>query len=192
MKYVRVTFLFIYVFLTTGVIKYTSVDEKLPLQESKWSSYREPYIVVEYIIPEFPREYRHLLYKYATLYNVPIYYVVSQIIEESGFNPFAYNMNPDGTNDKGLTQLNSSNYDYFKWKFNKGKDYDPYNPEDAIRIGVQYLRYLYDHSGSWKLALMGYNAGPNKVRSGRIPARTKQYYKNIMSRVIIYRRENNE
>lgn len=64
-----------------------------------------------------------------------------------------------------------------------------YNPEDSARAAAKYLRFLYHHFGSWRLAVAAYNAGEGTVDNllrhlkahsfdaiaGRLPAETQMY-----------------
>jgi soluble lytic murein transglycosylase-like protein len=63
---------------------------------------------------------------------------------------------------------------------------DPFNPEQNIRGGVKYLRFLLDrYDGNFELALAAYNAGPGAVdRYGRkVPPyrETQAYVRKIVS-----------
>jgi soluble lytic murein transglycosylase len=61
---------------------------------------------------------------------------------------------------------------------------DPFDPEDNIRSGTRYLRYLLDRFGSdVTLALAAYHAGPGNVaRYGAIPpiTQTVRYVKDVL------------
>ena len=57
-----------------------------------------------------------------------------------------------------------------------------FDPRDNIMGGARYLRRMVDRFGSWPLALAAYNAGPTRVRSGRIPAETRVYVERVMGR----------
>jgi soluble lytic murein transglycosylase len=63
---------------------------------------------------------------------------------------------------------------------------DPFNPEQNIRGGVQYLRRLLDrYDNNETLALAAYNAGPSAVdRYGNVPPyrETRNYVARIQSR----------
>ena len=60
---------------------------------------------------------------------------------------------------------------------------DPWDPEQNLRGGMAYLRWLLDHfDGNLRLALAGYNAGENAVqRYGGVPpyAETQNYVRRI-------------
>ncbi len=93
---------------------------------------------------------------------------------ESDYNPTA--ISPAGA--LGLMQLMPGT----------ARDLDvknPFDPEENIRGGVQYLRYLLDRfQGSVPLAVAAYHAGEQNVdRHGGIPpiAATKDYVKRVMT-----------
>lgn len=127
-----------------------------------------------------PSKYRAYVLEVCDTYKVPIY-VLSRLIEkESNWNYKCINYNYNGTVDKGLVQINSSNIEYFSWKFNHGVTINPFNPWTSIRISAQYLHHLFKQFGNWKEAVMAYNAGPTRVSNDRIPITTKQYAKYIL------------
>jgi len=70
---------------------------------------------------------------------------------------------------------------------------DPFDPEDNIRSGTRYLRYLLDRFGSdTTLALAAYHAGPGNVaRYGAIPpiAQTIRYVKDVLHFYAFYQKE---
>ena len=68
---------------------------------------------------------------------------------------------------------------------------DPYNIEENIRGGVQYLHYqLKEFDDDWKLALAAYNAGPNAVKKyGGIPPyeQTQKYVELVLKYYDMYK-----
>lgn len=62
---------------------------------------------------------------------------------------------------------------------------DPRDPFANVRAGTRYLRRLVTAFGSTDLALMAYNAGPNRIlffyRTGEIPERFHVYPRRIRS-----------
>lgn len=65
----------------------------------------------------------------------------------------------------------------------KGLGVNPYNANQNIMGGVQYLAQMYKKFGSWEKALAAYNAGPGNVQKyGGIPPfkETLGYLKNIL------------
>ena len=57
---------------------------------------------------------------------------------------------------------------------------DPSNTYLNIHAGMDYLKQQYDKFGNWPQAVAAYNAGPAAVASGRIPASTQSYVRNIL------------
>jgi soluble lytic murein transglycosylase-like protein len=64
---------------------------------------------------------------------------------------------------------------------------DPDDPVTNVRAGVRYLRRLVDAFGVMDVALMAYNAGPNRIRghlrAGRIPDRFHVYPRKVRTEV---------
>jgi Transglycosylase SLT domain len=62
---------------------------------------------------------------------------------------------------------------------------DPLDPVANVQAGVRYLRRLLDAFGREEVALMAYNAGPNRIlgylREGEIPQRFHAYPRRIRS-----------
>jgi soluble lytic murein transglycosylase-like protein len=113
---------------------------------------------------------------YAEKFNLDPKLIRAVMKQESSFQPFA--LSTSGA--MGLMQLMPGTAEGL------GVD-DPYNIEQNIRGGSQYLRYTLDaFDQNLDLALAAYNAGPNAVRKyGGIPPyeqtqvyvkKVKQYY----------------
>lgn len=66
----------------------------------------------------FDRKIKPLVIKYSRIYNVEPHYIFGIIAAESRFKINAKNVNRNGTIDKGLMQINSSNFDYLSKEFN--------------------------------------------------------------------------
>jgi soluble lytic murein transglycosylase-like protein len=62
---------------------------------------------------------------------------------------------------------------------------DPHDPIVNVQAGIRYLRRLLDAFGREELALMAYNAGPNRIlayiRAGEIPGRFHEYPRKVMA-----------
>ncbi|HET7712491.1 MAG TPA: lytic transglycosylase domain-containing protein [Thermoanaerobaculia bacterium] len=68
---------------------------------------------------------------------------------------------------------------------------DLFDPEENIRAGAKYLRYLHDRFGESRVALAAYNAGEGNVRKwGGIPPfeETETFLRRVNARANIYRR----
>jgi soluble lytic murein transglycosylase-like protein len=102
--------------------------------------------------------------------------VLAVVEAESNFNPKALSHK----NAQGLMQLIPETAERFGVK-------DVWDPEENLRGGMSYLRWLLDHfEGDVKLALAGYNAGEAAVRrhQGIPPYReTRDYVARIARRL---------
>ena len=73
-------------------------------------------------------------------------------------------------------------------------DDDAYDPEVNVRAGIRYLRRLLDAFGREEVALMAYNAGPNRILGylreapGEIPDRFRAYPRKVAAEVRRLRR----
>lgn len=110
------------------------------------------------------RQITQIIVDAALLHNVPMNLSFAMGKQESGFDPKAYNHNPNGTWDRGLFQLNSG--DHPKWSVA-----DFYNP---VRNAEEAMSEFEELLGSQKSmvvdsALVAYNAGRNSMKNQRIP-----------------------
>jgi soluble lytic murein transglycosylase-like protein len=64
---------------------------------------------------------------------------------------------------------------------------DPFDPDTNVRAGVRYLGKLVDDFSNLELALMAYNAGPNRIRhhleGGGVPERFHGYPRDVLRRL---------
>ena len=62
---------------------------------------------------------------------------------------------------------------------------DPSHPVANVRAGVRYLRRCLDSYPDWNLALMAYNAGPNRlygwIRAGKVPSEVQGYARRVLA-----------
>lgn len=69
---------------------------------------------------------------------------------------------------------------------------DPHDPVANVRAGVRYFRRLLDAFGREEVALMAYNAGPNRIlgylREGEIPPRFHGYPRRVKTELRRLRR----
>lgn len=106
----------------------------------------------------------------ARAHAVPEDLFLRLVQQESGFNPNALSVK----GAIGLAQLMPDTA--------RGLGVDPTDPRANLRGGARYLAALKVRFGSWRLALAGYNAGPEAVaRFGGIPpyAETEAYVRAI-------------
>jgi soluble lytic murein transglycosylase-like protein len=98
-----------------------------------------------------------LVEKASLKYGIPKEILMAIISVESGFNPRAYNKNKDGTEDRGLMQVN------YQHNLSLMKEYgitDPeqlYDPELNIEVGARILYENYKRFGNWVMAIKAYN-----------------------------------
>lgn len=106
------------------------------------------------------RKYDALIVKYATKYRVDPFLVKAVIRTESLFDPEAIS----DAGAQGLMQLMPGTAERFGVT-------DMMDPEQNIRGGTEYLRWLLDHfKGDARLAVAAYNCGERLVqRLGRVP-----------------------
>lgn len=109
-----------------------------------------------------PLEYKEIIEKYATEYNIPEYIVLSVINTESSFEPEAMS----GAGAMGLMQMMPET---FKW-LTSSEHLDEnlavssiYDPEVSIRYGCYYLRYLFQKFYNWDTVFAAYNGGEGNV-----------------------------
>jgi soluble lytic murein transglycosylase-like protein len=122
----------------------------------------------------------HALVEKASLkYGIPKEILMAIISVESGFNPRAYNKNKDGTEDRGLMQVN------YQHNLSLMKEYgitDPeqlYDPELNIEVGARILYENYKRFGNWVMAIKAYNG---------LKADNWDYVRKVLSKVSEFRR----
>ncbi len=129
-----------------------------------------------------PFEYFYLLKSASLDYDVPIDVLRVVIREESNFNKNERSpRRRDGHRDLGIGQFNSKMLPWMRDTINKGKAFDPMKPKEAIPVIAKLLRYNYERTDSWMLAIMAYNQG-NIVQGNRPIATTYSYLGRVMSR----------
>jgi len=113
--------------------------------------------------------------------------VLALIEVESAFDPDA--LSDRGA--KGLMQLREPTMRRELERHGLVLD-DPHDPVANVRAGVRYLRRLLDAFGREEVALMAYNAGPNRIlgylREGEIPQRFHGYPRRVRSELRRLRR----
>ena len=92
--------------------------------------------------------------------EVPINLMFALVKIESNFREKAYNVNYNGSTDRGYFQLNSNSYPHYSKE-------ELYDPIINVNLGVSHYKGEYQKYGSYEMALIGYNAGnisrPNKT-----------------------------
>ncbi len=111
-------------------------------------------------------------------YGVPQELILAIIQQESSFNPMAYNKNKDGTEDRGLMQVN------YQHNIKLMKEYgieDPnqlYDIKTNIEIGTRILYENYKNFKDWIMAVKAYNG---------IRANNWEYVKSVFEKISLYR-----
>jgi hypothetical protein len=110
--------------------------------------------------------------------GVPLPLAARMFAWESGWRASTRNVNPNGTEDLGIAQLNMR---YLSdWERIAGGPIDPLDGHDSIRVGVRYLAELYKVTGDWSGAVAAYNCGLGRWRGGNIPASTRRHVAAVM------------
>lgn len=117
--------------------------------------------------------------------NLPIAILLQ---ENSKQDPYAVNINNNGTTDNGLFQLNSAYLLYFAknyWpfsKYNADMNFDWSNWQHNSWVAIHLINNLYkDFDGNIEKTIMAYNAGASAVISGNIPKITFDYRDKVLN-----------
>jgi Transglycosylase SLT domain len=106
--------------------------------------------------------------------------VLAVIGVESGYDPSAVST----AGALGLMQLLPGTLQREAEGFGTGAS-DPYDPVANVRAGVRYLRRCLDSYPDREVALMAYNAGPNRlyawIQAGAVPPEVIGYAKRVLA-----------
>lgn len=130
--------------------------------------------IIEIVVP---KGYGEFFVEVCQKHKVPVLYAWKLIQWESRWDAEAEYVNKDGSKDIGLMQLNSRYLDDYKWRYNGGVPFNPYNWKHSISIGIHHLAVLYKHTGTWQGAIASYNLGLTRYRQvqGNLSPRMKEY-----------------
>lgn len=163
--------------LLTGSVRKNNNNTKYPLVSGSYESVYPRLSQTE--IQELMPRINAAIETYSKAFGLDPKLIRAVIKEESGFQPFALST----AGAMGLMQLMPGTAEGLGVT-------DPYNIEQNILGGTQYLYYqLKNFNGDLELALAAYNAGPNAVRQyGGIPpyAQTQNYVKKVLSTYQMY------
>ena len=85
----------------------------------------------------------------------------------------------NGYSDCGMFQFNSRFLRWYSDTYNKGILFDPFNPDEAIKIAALHISFLHKRYGNWAEAFMAYNAGMDRIDRGVIPDSAWDYLARI-------------
>ena len=106
--------------------------------------------------------------------DIPLSLAFALCHTESRYNRYAYNLNANGSIDRGLFQLNDRSFPQL------GEN-DFYAVETSARLGMKHLRFCMNVAGNALTAVAMYNAGVSRVRNDQTPASTLRYVSRIAS-----------
>ena len=106
--------------------------------------------------------------------DIPLSLAFALCHTESRYNRYAYNLNANGSIDRGLFQLNDRSFPQL------GEN-DFYVVETSARLGMKHLRFCMNVAGNDLTAVAMYNAGVSRVRNDQTPASTLRYVSRIAS-----------
>lgn len=152
-------------------------DRAVPVSHWEWSPAAKAILEVSPIslscIPSGLSTYDALIERNARQSGISDELLRAVIRKESGFDACAVSR----AGAKGLMQLMPETAEWLGVE-------DPFNPEQNVRGGSRFLKFLIDrYGGNLPLALGAYNAGPGRVdRLGRVPAiaETQDYVRTIL------------
>lgn len=107
----------------------------------------------------FVKEYAEPISSASETYGVPEYLLCGVIWTESHFDPTAVS----SAGGCGLMQMKLTTFNEMRSRMKLSGEGSVFAPEENIRCGAFYLRYLYDLYQDWDTALAAYNAGLGNV-----------------------------
>lgn len=163
-------------------IETASSDVKTPTLLAARRITQDAYTVLRK--PERVAAVSNLAEKFGQEFGIDPLLSMSIIENESAFDTRA--VSKDGHFSKGLMQLLDSTGSQYHRQVGINESYDPFDPEQNVKLGVSYLRYLHDifstptslpkdlntfaaanSSSLEKLAVAAYNAGEGRVASAQ-------------------------
>lgn len=106
--------------------------------------------------------------------DIPLDLAFALCHTESRYNRYAYNLNANGSVDRGLFQLNDRT-------FPRLEESEFYAAETSARLGMKHLRFCLNVAGNDLTAVAMYNAGVSRVRNDQTPSSTLRYVNRIAS-----------
>ncbi|WPM32573.1 lytic transglycosylase domain-containing protein [Hydrogenobacter sp. T-2] len=90
-------------------------------------------------------------------YGIPKELIYAIIKQESNFNPKAYNKNKDGTEDRGLMQVNYQHNLRLMREYGITDPNQLFDIETNIELGARILYENFQRFGNWAMAVKAYN-----------------------------------
>ncbi len=160
-----------------NVISFDS-DDKAELADKGLQLYRNPSTraAVEwfYLRVTGNRDVTMAVLDAANREDIPLSLAFALCHTESRYNRYAYNLNANGSVDRGLFQLNDRT-------FPRLNESEFYTAETSARLGMKHLRFCLNVAGNDLTAVAMYNAGVARVRRDQTPASTLRYVSRIAS-----------
>jgi hypothetical protein len=119
--------------------------------------------------------YDLLIARHSEVHGVDPSLVKAVVKAESNFNPNAVSQK----GAQGLMQLMPDTAKLMKVD-------NPFDPDENIRGGTRYLRYLEDTFGDLELMLAAYNAGPQRVIENKMNVPAIEETRNFIKKVKYY------
>ncbi|RME07642.1 MAG: lytic transglycosylase domain-containing protein [Aquificota bacterium] len=111
-------------------------------------------------------------------YNIPEELILAIIKQESNFNPSAYNRNRDGTEDRGLMQVNYQHNLRFMKEYGITDPDQLFDVETNIELGARILYENFQRFGNWVMAVKAYNG---------LRAQNWDYVRGVFEKVSLFR-----
>ncbi len=111
-------------------------------------------------------------------YNIPKELILAIIKQESNFNPRAYNKNKDGTEDRGLMQVNYQHNIRLMREYGITDPDQLFDIETNIELGARILYENFQRFGNWPMAVKAYNG---------LKADNWDYVKGVFEKVSLFR-----
>ncbi len=150
----------------------------ISVTELSFELYRSPKtrLAVEWFYSDLTgnRSVSLAILKNAEKFNIPFPLAFSLAHAESRYKVRAYNVNTNGSVDRGLFQLNSSSFPYLT-------EEEFFNADTSSYYGLSHLNYCMSLGKNEIVALAMYNAGQGRVKGSGTPFSTLNYIYSIES-----------
>lgn len=188
----KVTFILCGLIIFNFPLSSINADSTLPdytIEEPMVFISKEVFKDLFYLL-KIPSEYVPIAKETGEKLNIPYQIIYNLVKIESNWEHTAINDRySNGNFDIGLTQINSTNFEYFYWKIlnkplERNINYKEFysNPKNNLWTGFLYLNWLRNYyDGDLEKALTAYNCGLGKVNRNKVPKSTEEYVKFILT-----------